>query len=152
MWKENGGIAVLWRKEVDVVVSGWSRMYIDVDMKEKNGRCWRFIGVYGESHSDQKECNWEMLRGLSTPNDGPWLCAGDFNEILHSQEKEGGRAHPQSYMDRFKANLEACDLQDLASMWAFFSWRNHSHQIEGYIRESDGQSLVAWHVPSSQGI
>lgn len=90
-----------------------SKRHIDVDIKEDNGRLWRFTGVYGESHSDQKFHTWDMLKRLTTPADGPWLCAGDFNEILFNHEKEGGRSRPQSCMDQFREALEICELQDL---------------------------------------
>jgi len=89
------------------------KLHIDVDIEEANGRVWRFTGVYGESQGDKKFRTWEMLKRLSTPSDGPWMCAGDFNEILYNHEKEGGRSCPQSYMDQFREALEACELQDL---------------------------------------
>lgn len=118
-----------------MVLRGKSKYHIDVDVRERSGRAWRFTGVYGESQSDQKEHMWEMLRGLMNPDDGPWLCAGDFNEILYSLKKEGGRPRPQVCMDHFREALEACDLQDLGFYGDVFTWRNHSHRVEGYIRE-----------------
>lgn len=110
-------------------------LHIDVDIKEPGGRVWRFTGVYGEPRSDQKFLTWEMLRGLTSPADGPWICAGDFNEILYSHEKEGGKNRPQSCMDQFREALEACDLQDLRFYGDMFTWRNNNHRVEGYIRE-----------------
>ena len=50
---------------------------------------------------------------LKHQSDKPWLCAGDFNEILYSWEKEGGVPKPQAQMDRFKEALEVCELNDL---------------------------------------
>lgn len=94
-----------------------SKLHIDVDIKEASGRVWRFTGVYGKSQSNQKFRTWEMIRDLSTPTNGPWLCAGDFNEILYNHEKEGGRSRPQSCMDHFREALEACELQDLGFFW-----------------------------------
>lgn len=106
-----------------MVLRGKSKYHIDVDVKEKNGRLWRFTGIYGESQSDLKDRTWEMLRGLTTPNDGPWLCAGDFNEILYSHEKEGGRPCSQACMDKFWEALDFCDLHDLGFFGDVFTWR-----------------------------
>jgi hypothetical protein len=68
-------------------------------------------------------------------NLGPWLCMGDFNEILLQQEKQGSVPRPQWCMDRFRMALEECGLDDLGFSGDTFTWRNHSHTIEGYIRE-----------------
>jgi hypothetical protein len=97
--EKGGGELLCCGGGIDVSLRSKSKLHIDVDVKEANGRVWQFTRVYGESHSDQKFRTWEMLRGLSTPSDGPWLCAGDFNEILYNHEKEGGKCRPQSYMD-----------------------------------------------------
>ena len=37
-----------------------------------------------------KHRTWKLLRDLHRLRDMSWLCAGDFNEILHHHEKEGG--------------------------------------------------------------
>lgn len=54
----------------------------------------------------------------------PWLCAGDFNEILFHHEKEGGVPKNQACLDRFKEALEDCDLHDLGFAGDVFTWRN----------------------------
>jgi hypothetical protein len=96
---------------------------------------WRFIGIYGESKSEEKEKTWQILRTLKHQSDKPWLCAGDFNEILHSWEKEGGVPRAQCYMDRFKEALEFCELDDLGFVGDAFTWRNHSHDAAKYVHE-----------------
>jgi hypothetical protein len=63
------------------------------------------------------------------------LCIGDFNEILHSWEKEGGAPKPQAQMDKFKNALEICELDDLGYVGDTFTWRNNSHDASKYIRE-----------------
>jgi hypothetical protein len=32
---------------------------------------------------------------------GPWICAGDFNDILFQHEKQGSVAIPQTCMEKF---------------------------------------------------
>lgn len=127
---KGGGIAMLWRRGIDVSFKSCSKLHIDVEIKDSGGRSWRFTGIYGESHSDQKFRTWETLRDLAEPDDGAWLCAGDFNEILFSHEKEGGRARAQACMDVFKEALEACNLQDLGFLGDMYTWRNHNHRVE----------------------
>ena len=86
----SGGLAVFWRRGIDVGVKSFSKYHIDSVIKEEDGSEWRFTGVYGESKSDMKDRTWEMLRTLKGLFNLPWLCSGDFNEILFSCEKEGG--------------------------------------------------------------
>lgn len=65
------------------------RYCIDVDVKEDDGFCWRFTGVYGEAHKDLKHRVRKQMRDLGAQPKVSWLCVGDFSEILFSHEKEG---------------------------------------------------------------
>jgi hypothetical protein len=55
--------------------------------------------------------------------DLPWLMAGDFNEILHAHEKDGGAARPQRCMQAFSTALSDCGLDDIGYSGDIFSWR-----------------------------
>jgi hypothetical protein len=55
-------------------------------------------------------------------NSLPWLCAGDFNEILFHHEKEGGVPRSQACLDRFKEALEDCDFLDLGFASVVFTY------------------------------
>lgn len=126
---------MFWRRGIDVSLRGFLLYYIDVDVKEEDGFQWRFTGVYGESQADLKHRTWQQLRGLHMNPAVPWLCAGNFNEILFSHEKEGGRDRIQQSMDMFREALEHCCLRDLGYEGDTFTWRNHNHVAENYIKE-----------------
>jgi hypothetical protein len=112
--RQRGGIDVLWRKGIHVVLQNYSQNHINVHVVEDDGFRWRFTGVYGESKEERKYITWGRLRQLNNlePQSVPWLCAGDFNEILFRHEK-GGNERPQRCMDKFREALEECDLHDL---------------------------------------
>nr|POF06807.1 hypothetical protein CFP56_66892 [Quercus suber] len=55
---------------------------------------WRFTGIYCNLETSKREESWKLLEQLSRSCDLPWVCMGDFNEIMHSGEKEGGSARP----------------------------------------------------------
>lgn len=131
----SGGLAVFWRSGVDFHLRALSRLYIDGDVTEKDGFKWRFTGFYGEPRSDHRELSWRALRSLNASRRYPWLCMGDFNEILLSHEKQGGLPKPQSCMDRFREALEECDLVDLGFSGDMFTWWNNSHIGDPYIRK-----------------
>jgi hypothetical protein len=75
------------------------------------------------------------MRTLHHQSDLPWMCVGDFNEILYSFEKQGGATKSQAQMDKFRDALDFCNLQDLGFEGDMFTWRNNSWHVEGYIRE-----------------
>lgn len=129
----SGGLAVFWRKETSLHVRGISRLYIDADVTEADGFLWRLTGFYGEP--EKKNPSWRALRTLNAARRRPWLCLGDFNEVLMECEKEGGLPRTQGSMDRFREALEECGLVDLGFEGDPFTWRNNSHTLEGYIRE-----------------
>jgi hypothetical protein len=54
-------------------------------VKEEDGLEWRFTGIYGKSRNEEKNNTWELLRTLKDQNNLPWLCSGDFNEIMHGE-------------------------------------------------------------------
>lgn len=84
------GIAVLWRSGVNVPLRNYSRLHIDMEIKEVDGYVWRFTAIYGESHMDRKEETWLKICELKQQMDMTWMCAGDFNEVLYAHEKQGG--------------------------------------------------------------
>jgi exonuclease III len=86
----SGGLAVFWRKEIDLTVKSMSKYHIDMVIKEEDHFEWRFSGVYGEPRSEEKDKTWDTLRILHGALSLPWVCAGDFNEVLFAHEKEGG--------------------------------------------------------------
>lgn len=131
----SGGLAIFWRKGIDVHVHGISHLYIDADVTEVDGFVWRLTGFYGESSTKKKTLSWRALRTLNTARRRPWLCLGDFNEILMEGEKQGGPVRAQVYMDRFKEALEDCQLSDMAFEGDMFTWRNNSHTSEHYVQE-----------------
>jgi exonuclease III len=56
-----GGLALFWKKEVDLRVLSCSRYHIDTLIKEEDGGVWRFTSMYGESRSEEKEKTWKLL-------------------------------------------------------------------------------------------
>jgi hypothetical protein len=86
---------VFWRRGIDVSLRNMSKYHINMDIKKDNGYEWRFTGVFEEAHSDQKHKTGQDLRDMMVRPTKPWLCAGDFNEILFTPE-EGSRQKCQA--------------------------------------------------------
>ena len=76
---KSGGLAIFWKKEINLQLRGVSQFYIDADVVEPDGFIWRFTGFYGEPKTNQKELSWKALRALNASRRRPWLCVRDFN-------------------------------------------------------------------------
>lgn len=55
----------------------------------------------------------------------PWLCASGFNELLKSNEEQGGRLRPYWQMQQFREPLDECRLLDLGFVGQKFTWVKH---------------------------
>lgn len=73
----SGGIALLWKSDINIRLLSYSKCYIDVVVN--HGTCWRLTGVYGELDQHEREEFWDELKSIKNNCDLPWLCEGDFN-------------------------------------------------------------------------
>ncbi|XP_062152877.1 uncharacterized protein LOC133861169 [Alnus glutinosa] len=74
--------------------------------------------------SARREESWALLQHLRIFQPIPWLCAGDFNEILEQNEKCGAAIRRESQMDGFRQALVTCGLGDLGYVGPCFTWSN----------------------------
>ena len=59
------------------------------------------------------------LRGESTL---PWLCIGDFNEILRKEEQMGVHERDSAQMEAFREATDLCALADLGYRGLDWTW------------------------------
>ena len=105
-----GGLAVFWKKDFDVKVESSSLNHIDIIINGDKENAWSFTGFYRAPETQLRIDSWNLLRNLNGQSSLPWLCAGDFNEILKSHEKLGGRLRPYRQMLLFREALVECGL------------------------------------------
>lgn len=71
-----------------------------------------------------RQSSWLLLRHLSHQFNLPWICIGDFNEILFADEKQGWLCRPERQMHGFRDALDYCNLRDLGFSSYPFTWCN----------------------------
>ena len=87
----SGGLALLWDRDIKVEVQSYSVYFIDAFVTNVNsGFQWRITGFYGNPKTHRRKESWDLLKYLSQKSQMPWLCFGDFNEIVSVEEKLGG--------------------------------------------------------------
>lgn len=111
----SGGLALLWKDEVVLDVINFTTNHILAKVIEEDGFIWYLIGFYGWSETNQKSKSWALLTHQLSFVDGPWMCIGNFNTILHSSQKLSRRPPPYNQMEEFRDALKCCQLSDWGS-------------------------------------
>ena len=107
-------------------LESYDKLHIEVTVHQSSapGRAWRFTSFYGEARHDLRDRSWDLLKLLNSSNNLPWLCAGDFNEVLHASEKIGGQGRSESQMEGFCEEVEYCGFSDLGYIGLLYMWDN----------------------------
>ena len=116
-----GGLAMMWKAGVDLHVQTFSLNHIDARIMNNSPTPWRITGFYGRPKAHRKHESWELLRHLHSRDSMPWLCVSDYNEILSSEEKQGGLPRPPRKMEDFRQALLHCGLSDLGFIGNIFT-------------------------------
>ena len=81
------------KKEFKVAIQGFSWWHIDAHITcTHTGIIWRLIGFYGQPDPSKREETWTIPKSLGQSNQLPWLCIGDYNEIISQTETSGSCA------------------------------------------------------------
>ena len=132
--RRNGGLALLWMEEVNLHIQTFTLHHIDALILNDPNTPWRLTGFYGWPEEQRKHESWKLLRHLHSQHSVPWVCVGDFNEILTSEEKQGGLPKSLNLMQDFRASLLHCGLVDLGFQGNIFTWNNGRHGEE-FVQE-----------------
>jgi hypothetical protein len=122
-----GGLAMLWTNNVNLNIIGFNEnmidCYVDCDNIESS---WRATSVYGFPKHHQKTLTCDLISNLNHNNiHENWLLFGDFNLILNSCEKQGGRNTHHNIIDLANNTLHECNLVDLGYHGEPFTWSNN---------------------------
>ena len=121
----SGGLAMLYDRDVKVEVQSYSGYFIDAFVTDSDsGFQWRITGFYGNPKTHRRKESWDLLKYLSQKSQMPWLCFGDFNEIVSVEEKLGGVQRSQYQMDAFREAIQQCRFKDLGYCGPEFTWCN----------------------------
>lgn len=120
-----GGLTLWWRPEVDVEILTSDKNLIDtIVMNRDDGTHYRVSWMYGPPYREEKPLFWDNLASFELVNTPPWLCIGDFNEILGNDEKEGGNPWPWCRTRFLRSFMDTNGLLELRSTGQFFTWEN----------------------------
>ena len=95
---------------------------------------WKLTGFYGHPEASKRIEAWQLLRFIARMDPYPWICLGDFNEILSLDEKFGGSGRQRGLMKNFQMALEESGLSELGYKGPKFT-RNNGQEGVDFIKE-----------------
>jgi hypothetical protein len=109
----SGGLVLFWNNNTTIEILPYSQYHIDAIVTESGKEPWRITGIYGEAQTSERFKTWDMLKFIRSSSPLPWVCLGDFNEILHRHEHVGVQERSQAQIEGFREAVDVCGLQDL---------------------------------------
>jgi endonuclease/exonuclease/phosphatase family metal-dependent hydrolase len=100
----------------------YSQYHIDMIVNDGQADPWRLTSVYGEAQTSERQKNWDMLKFIKASSPLPWLCIGDFNEVLPRSEHQGVQERSYSQIACFRDAMDVCELNNLGfegRAWTF---------------------------------
>ncbi|KAK2642073.1 hypothetical protein Ddye_023836 [Dipteronia dyeriana] len=138
-----GGLCIFWSDKVSVTLLSYSRFHINAQIGSHDLKVWHLKGMYGNPEPDQRCHAWTLIPRLKDLSTLPWLCFGDFNEILFDTENSGGSPQPRWLMENFREALNYCDLDDLDGFSGpRFTWSNKRDR--GLVQERIDRAVCCY--------
>lgn len=139
----SGGLCLLWKNSVsaEVIYSDCNVIHSYVINKNTNVG-FHYSFVYGIPIRQHRKHFWEKLRRLHIDTHKPWICSGDFNEMLHQSDKSGDQMNNKKQMQPFKDFITDKHMEELPQRGNRFTWCNN--RITGTVQDKLDRSVVNW--------
>ena len=121
-----GGLWLLWNYDfVDVSVLAATEQEIHAVIKVRSSTfAWFLSSIYASPRIMEQKILWGNLAQVASLHSLPWLLAGDFNEVLCSEDKFGGLPVNLRRSQLFSNCLDTCGMIDLGFSGPRFTWSN----------------------------
>uniref|UniRef100_A0A2N9FNQ8 Reverse transcriptase domain-containing protein n=1 Tax=Fagus sylvatica TaxID=28930 RepID=A0A2N9FNQ8_FAGSY len=130
----SGGLALLWKNEAEIIIQNYSQHHIDAHVDSQQTKCWRLTGFYGRPEQHRRKESWALLKHLSTLDSAPWLCIGDFNELLALHEKRGGNMRSLRQILEFQEAVNAGSVSDHLALVVLTKAKQVGHRRRKWIK------------------
>ncbi|XP_074298255.1 uncharacterized protein LOC141629093 [Silene latifolia] len=91
---------------------GWTRVEREADAGSNATSLFCENSLINDFNKRGRDEDDQLLRLLAGEGDGPWLCMGDFNEVLYSTEMKGG-SRAQWQMNNFRNVVDEAGIRDI---------------------------------------
>ena len=123
---QSGGLWLLWKDEVDVNIFDQNHHFIFVICTIRStNQNYGLVCMYGDPHHQTMDVIWDQVLNFVTCNSNlPILCMGDFNELMHGNEKLGSTVVDARRINNFCAYVKHCGFIDLGYNGPAYTWTN----------------------------
>lgn len=122
---KSGGLLLVWRNSINIHVIVSNDNYINsLVFDNSSDDPWQMTNVYGPPLPHYRYQFWEDLDRIRNSFDGAWMVIGDFNAVLSSEDKVGGKLVASSSYGGFKKMINDNGLIDLGFEGYAFTWNN----------------------------
>ncbi|KAL4366987.1 hypothetical protein GQ457_05G012790 [Hibiscus cannabinus] len=119
----SGGIWLLWDLDVELEILHLSNQFINGRVRWTSGMSWiHFTMVYASPSSTRRRALWSQIESLNPGASVPWFVGGDFNVILHADERRGGSDSHIQGSRPFADFLFQTGLSDMGFRGLPFTW------------------------------
>jgi hypothetical protein len=129
----SGGLGIFWNNEFPLKVTKFSQYHIDTEICERDRDPWRITFVYGEPNRAERKKTWDLLKFIKSQCSLPWICMGDFNEILRPEEQFGPNPREGYLMEGFRDTMDVCGFCDIGYIGLDWTWEKKVANNE-YVR------------------
>lgn len=120
-----GGLLLAWDDSIEIKIVLTSCWFINclvymMDFPQP----WQISFVYGSAVPHLRPSFLSSLQEVGQSFHGAWVLIGDFNMVLNSDDKRGGRPVPGPSRSVFRSFVDLFELIDLGFMGPPFTWSN----------------------------
>ena len=113
---------MFWNNDTDIEILGYSDYHLDCGVREGGFDPWRLTVVYGEAQTHILYRTWDTMKNISSLSPLPWLCIGDFNEVLCPTKHEGIGTGSNAQIQAFRDATDVCMLLDIGYKGPFWTF------------------------------
>ncbi|XP_058722236.1 uncharacterized protein LOC131594157 [Vicia villosa] len=144
---ENGRIWVFWNdNKVGLTVVKVTQQMIHCSIHDTMGR-WRYwlTAIYVMNQLEHRQKLWKDIEDIQCNQQGPWCIIGDFNNVVTSNDKIGGRQVQEHEYKDLCSMMERTGLYEMDSTGDHFTWTNKQRDNAIYSRIDRILGNIDWH-------
>ncbi|XP_075077023.1 uncharacterized protein LOC142163784 [Nicotiana tabacum] len=136
---QSGEIVILWLSDVlnrEPVATTTQEIHYHVQVHPFPFK-FLFSVVYASSNLANRLSFWKNLMCVYDNYTSPFILGGDFNEILHAEDKFGGLSINNSRANKLLDCINYCHLTDLGYKDSRYTWTNGRHNRFNILERID---------------